>query len=264
MTKEALSMRISRSMTAAALAVALVFSSASIVLAAPRRPVPKPKPAYRITKPHVASAKVTVGVAFDATGVVMPTITSDDTTVVIEVRRLYGTHMGGVLMRVPAVLSSAATTGTLYTASVKLTSSGEFALAAVVRHDGKTVMRTTGRPVRAVLPYRVTKPRVLHARVVAGASFVATGVVIPGIDPADLTTTVSVVTYKVGRRGKLTKVARFDAVNTGAAGTGSGYSASVSLPSAGRYVLVGVVMRDGIVLGRSTQRPMLVRAAPVV
>jgi len=257
-------MRISRSMTAAALAVALVFSSASIVLAAPRRPVHKPKPAYRITKPHVASAKVTVGTAFDTTGVVMPTITSDDTTVVIEVRRLNGKKIGGVLMTVPAVLSAAPTTGTLYTASVTLTSPGEFALAAVVRHDGKTVMRTTGRPVRAVLPYRVTKPRVLKARVTAGVSFDATGVVMPTIAPDDQTTTVTVVAYKVGRRGKLTMVASFVALNTGVVGSGSGYSASVTLPSAGRYVLVGVVTHDGIVLGRSARRPMLAKAAPVV
>jgi hypothetical protein len=39
-------------------------------------------------------------------------------------------------------------------------------------------------------------------------------------------------------------------------GDGTGYSPMLTLPSAGRYVLVAVVMRDDVVLGRSLRHPV--------
>ena len=152
----------------------------------------------------------------------------------------------------------------MYDAAVTLTGEGQFMLSAIVVRDDTVLARSTGRPVRAVLPYRISKPRVESRVATAGVSFDATGVVVPGIATDDPDTTVSVIAYKVGRRGKLTKVDSFEAVNTGLVGEGSGYSASVTLPSAGRYVLVAVVMRDGTILGHSTHRPMRARPAPVV
>jgi hypothetical protein len=257
-------MRRSRSIVIAALSVALVFSSAYVALAAPRMATHRGRPAYKVTKPHVAGSTVAVGVAFDATGVVLPTIAADDssTVVAVEVRRLSGPRKGGVLLSVPAVLSAADTTGTAYSASVTLTSEGQFALSAVVSRGGQVIMRTTARPVRAVLPYRVTKPRVLSSRVATGTSFEATGVVTPAIAVDDTSASVSVVAYKVGRRAKLTQVGSFDAVLTGPIGEGTGYSASVSISDSGRYVLVAYVTRDGLVVGHSTQRPIRVTAAP--
>jgi hypothetical protein len=155
---------------------------------------------------------------------------------------------------VPAALSASADTGTVYAASLSLPAAGEYQLVAAVSLDGIVIARSAPRPVRAVLPYRVSRPCVASHKVTTGVSFDATGVVTPAIAADDASTTVVVRVLHVGRRGRLKEVALVDAVLTGAVGDGTGYSAAITLPAKGKYVLVARVMRDSVVLGRSGQR----------
>lgn len=221
---------------------------------------------FRVSKPRLVADRVVMGVSFEATGLILPAIAPDDssTTVAVEVYGP-GTHRGlQVLDAVPAALSAAADTGTVYDATLTLPDAGEFLLVAAVSRDGSVIARSAPRPVRVVLPYRVSKPRVLSHKVDTGSAFEASGVVLPAIAGDDASTTVSVLVLQKGkgRRHPIVQVASFDAVLTGAVGDGTGYSAMVTLPTAGKYILVAVVTRDGVVLGRSRQAE--VRASDVV
>jgi hypothetical protein len=262
-TKEAVSMRNLKLMAISAVSIALVLASAPAAFAAPHgRQRVHPAP-YRISRPSVVTDHVTMGVSFEATGVVVPAIAADDasTTVAIKVYGLPGRGLPKLVSTVPAALSAGVTTGTAYDASVTLPGAGPYELVAVVSVDGSVVARSTARPLLSTLPYRISKPHLASGRVVAGVSFDATGVVVPAIAGDDASTTVSVLVMRVGRRQHLTRIATVGAALTGSVGTGTGYDASVTLSTAGRYVFVAVVMRDGVVLGRSGQRPVRAVAA---
>lgn len=247
----------------AAVAVALVFSSVPIASAGMFGRMRGHGAPYRITRPSVASAKVVMGTSFDATGALVPAIAADDasTTVAIEV---YGKPVRGhrgPLMSVPAALAASPDTGTTYAATLTLADAGEYQLVAAVSLDGTVIARSKPREIRVVLPYKVTKPRLVSPKVTAGESFDATGVVVPAIAADDASTTVAIRVLKVGRHGRLTAVDSVDAVLTGDVDSGTGYSASLTLADTGKYVLVAVVLRDGVVLGRSAARPVKVRPA---
>jgi hypothetical protein len=262
--KEAVSMRTCKLMAISVVSIALLLASVPAAFAAPHvRHHPAP---YRVSKPSVPAEHVTMGLSFETTGVLVPAIAADDTstTVAIEV---YGrtSHGRSILVAtVPAALSASADTGTVYDAIVTLPAAGPYGLVAAVSLSGSVVARSAARPVFAMLPYRVSTPRLASGRVVAGTSFDATGVVVPSIAADDASTTVSILVMRVGRRGRLTQVDSVAAALTGPVGDGTGYDASITLSSAGRYVLVAVVMQDGVVVGRSGQRPVRVSAsAPV-
>jgi hypothetical protein len=246
----------------AVLGIALLVPSADVALAA-RRPLAMP---CRVSAPRVASPKVVVGAAFDATGVVVPAIAADDASTTVSVIA-YRVGKRARLTRVgvfEAALTGPAGAGTGYAASLTLPGAGPYALVAVVVRDGVVLGRSTRRPVQAVLPYKVSPVRVARPKVAAGVAFDATGAVMPAIADDDASTTVSVVVYRVGRGNRLVQVGAFDAALTGSVGAGTGYAASVTLPSAGSYVLVAVVSRDGIVLGRSAPRPIKAGRVPRV
>lgn len=251
-------MRRIRLVVVATVAAALVFSSVPLAMAGGRGHMRGHRAAYRITKPAVVDTKVVMGVSFDATGVVGPSIAADDasTTVAIEV---YGVPVRGhkrPLLTVPAALSSSADIGTLYAATLSLPAAGAYQLVAAVSLGGTVIARSAPRPMLAVLPYRVSKPGVESRKVVTGASFDATGVISPAIAADDASTTVAIRIARVGRHGRLKEPTIVEAVLTGPVGDGTGYSASITLPAKGRYVLVALVVRDGVVLGRSGQREM--------
>lgn len=263
-------MRVGKLALSVALATALVFGSVPAALAGgsssshsrhSSHSVPVIR--YRITKPKVAQPKVTAGVPFDATGVVLPTIAADDTStaVSIAVYRLQGYHRSTPVLTVPATLSSAPGTGTAYAATLNVADAGAYGIVAIVTKDGRVVATSEARPVIAALPYKVTAP---HAatRPVVGVAFEASGSVCPTIAADDTSTTVSVLAYQRGRHGKLTQVGSFD-TTLSAATPGTAYVASVTLPAAGSYTLVAVVQRDGQVLGRSSAREVRVKNAPV-
>jgi hypothetical protein len=250
----------------AAVAIALVFASVPGAFAFNRGSGARRAP-YRVSKPTLASERVVMGVPFETTGSILPAIAADDasTTVAIEVYGP-GKHRGlQVLDVVPATLAASPDTGTVYDATLTLPNPGEFLLVAAVSRDGSVIARSAPRPVRVVLPYKVSKPRVVSHKVDTGASFETSGVVFPAIAGDDTSTTVTILVLQrgTGRRHALAQVASFDAVLTGPVGDGTGFSATVTLPTAGKYILVTVVMRDGAVLGRSSQTEMKVRDAVV-
>ena len=254
----------------AAVSIALVFSSVPAALAGGRGGMQggshRAVAPYRVSRPSVGSPTVVMGVSFDATGFLVPAIAADDTstTVSILVFDASGRHRPTLLDSVPAALAASLDTGTAYAATMVIPSVGNYLLVAAVSRDGAIIARSKPREIRVVLPYRVTKPRVAAHKVATGVSFDATGEVIPAIAGDDASTTVSVQVMSVGRRHRLTQVAAFDAVLTGPVGDGTGYAAAVTLPTAGKYVLVAVVLRDGVVLGRSGQRPLKAFDAPPV
>lgn len=263
-------MRVGKLALSVALATALVLGSVPAALAggsssshSKHSSHSVPAIHYRITKPKVAAPKVTVGVSFDATGVVLPTIAADDTstTVSVAVYRLQGYHRSAPVLTMPATLSSAVGTGTAYAATLSVADAGSYALVAIVTRDGRVVAKSEARPIAAVLPYRVTAPHAA-ARPVAGVAFEASGSVCPTIAADDTSTTVSLLAYQRGRHGKLTQVGSFD-TTLAVATRGTAYVASVTLAKAGSYTLVAVVQRDGQVLGRSGAREVRVKSAPV-
>jgi hypothetical protein len=215
---------------------------------------------YKVTKPRIADEHVTMGVSFETSGVVTPAIATDDTSTSVSIK-VYSLAKKGHSVLVDTVAASLApatdTTGTVYDATVTLPASGSYTLVAVVTTtDGQTLATSAGRPVFARLPYTVSKPRVLTPKVTAGVSFDATGVVTPAIAADDTSTSVTVFVYRMGRHGRLSQVTTAAATFTGAVGDGTGYSATLSLPSKGTYVLVAVASSDGVVLGRSGSRNM--------
>jgi hypothetical protein len=213
-------------------------------------------PPYKVSKPKVASHKVAMGFSFETSGVVLPAIAVDDlaTTVAVEVYSVPKHGRPVLVATVPAALSAGVEAETVYAAMVTLPEAGEYRLVAVVSRDGAVLARSKAREMHALLPYKVSKPRIASCEVETGVSFEASGVVLPAIATDDAVTKVSVLVFEVGRRHKLTQVASFDAVLTGPVGEGTGYSAAVTLPTDGKFVLVAVVTRDSVVLGRSGQR----------
>jgi hypothetical protein len=248
----------------AVVAIALVFSSVPMAFAQHGDGHRGRSAPYRVSRPHLADERVTMGVSFDATGVLTPAIAADDasTTVALEVYGPAGHGRPALLESVPAALSASPDTGTVYAATLTLSDPGRYLVVAAVSRDGSVIARSKSSEVRIVLPYRLSKPRVVSSRVLTGTSFDATGVVVPAIAADDASTTVSVLVFQTGRRHSRAQVAEVAATLTGAVGGGTGYSASLTLPTAGEYVLVAVVMRDGVVLGRSPERE--VRAADVL
>jgi hypothetical protein len=115
----------------------------------------------------------------------------------------------------------------------------------------------------ALLPYVVTKPRVAKTVVHTGIAFDTSGSVVPTIAVEDTATTVAVRVFKIGARGRLSQTASVLATLTGPVGAGTGYDASVTFSKPGAYALQAVVLRDGVVLGRSDLRIMLARRVPV-
>lgn len=240
----------------AVLSIALVFGSLVPALGG----VHASAAPFKATKPRVSAAKVVMGVSFDATGFVTPAIAADDASTTVAVRA-YNVSAHGRRKFVgsfSATLAALDDTHTAYDAVVALPKAGAYVLVAVVWRDGSPVARSAARPVLVVLPYKVTKPRLLSPKVAEGVSFEATGVVAPSIAADDASTTVSVVVYRLGKRNVAKRIDVVDAVLTGDAGSGTGYSAELTLAKAGKYVLVSVVRRDGVVLGRSTKRPVKV------
>lgn len=215
-------------------------------------------PPYRVSKPRVNSVKVVMGVSFEATGVIVPAIAVDDvsTTVAVSIYRLPKRGHAILVDSADAVLSSVSEGATAYSASITLPESGDYALVAAASRDGVAVARSSARRVFAALPYEVSRPRTDLHKVTAGTAFDATGVVVPGIAADDASTTVEVRVFKVGRHGRLALVDTVVAVLTGPVDEGTGYSASITLAERGQYVLVAVVVNDGVVLGRSGGREL--------
>jgi hypothetical protein len=261
-------MRRLKSVAVATVAIALVFSSVPLAFAGMhgghgegrhgRQAAP-----FSVTRPAVVSEKVVMGTSFDATGLVLPAIAADDTSTTVALQ-VYGRGDHGrpaLIDSISAALSAATDTGTVYSAAVTLPDAGEYTLVAAVSQNGVVVAQSRGREIDVVLPYAVSRPRVVTPKVVTGTAFDATGVVVPSIAADDASTTVSVLVMQVGRHHRQTQVASIDAALS-VADTGTAYTASITLPTAGKYVLVAVVMRDGVVLGRSRGREM--RAADAV
>jgi hypothetical protein len=219
---------------------------------------------YRVTGPRVASRVVHVGDSFEASGSVIPTIAPDDvaTTVALEVLRL-GDGRPYKVATVPATLTGPVGKGTGYSAMLSLPKPGEYALVAVVMRDGNVVGRSDRRPILAVLPYRVSKPRVASSVVATGTDFDATGSVVPTITPED-NASVFIQVFRMRPRGARSLVSTVTASFTGPVGKGTGYSATLSLPSTGSYVLVAVVYKGDTLVGRSEGRPMLARCLAAV
>lgn len=260
-------MRARRLTLVAVLAAALVFASVPMALARGgghgwgRRPAP-----YRVSKPSVPSQRVVMGVSFESTGVVIPPIAADDTSTTVVIK-VYTPGKHGRLVSVStvdAVLSPAAdATATVYDAFVTLPSAGKYALVAVVMRDGSPLATSAPRPVTAVLPYKVSRPRLVSHRVDEGTSFDATGVVTPALG-ADDPSSLAILVYKVGRHGRLSLVATAAASFTGPVDEGTGYAASLMLPTAGKYVLVAVLSNADVVVGRSAGVQMRAKRVPVV
>ncbi len=220
------------------------------------------RPLYRVTKPHVVRPVVVAGATFEASGSVMPTITAGDTSTTVAILVLKGGKHArpAVVSTVPATLTEGARRGTGYTASLSLPGEGRWALVAVVLKDGVIVGRSEPRDMKARLPYRLTKPRVARSSVVASTTFEASGSVVPTI-PAGDGATVAILVMKPGRCSRASVVATVPATLTENACRGTGYQASLSLPTTGRWTLVAVVMKDGTILGRSEPRMIKARAA---
>jgi len=206
----------------------------------------------------VAHDIVKTGVPFEATGSVVPTITPGDTSTTVAVQVFKGAISArpSEVVTVAAVLTGPVGKGTGYDATIVFAKPGVYLLRAVVLHDGVIVGRSPVRPMTAVLPYRVTGPRVARPVVRAGVQFEASGSVVPTIDLSDASIAVAVRVFSVGKRGALSQVATVPATLTGPAGNGTGYAASLSLPKAGAYALDTIVTDGGVIAGRSGLRSM--------
>ena len=266
-------MRVSRTVLAGALAVSLVLSSATVAFAMGRggsqggvadRGRGRIVVPYKVTKPSVPGDRVAMGVSFEATGLVLPSIAADDasTTVVVRVYG-FGKRMRPMpLQTVAASLSpSADSSSTTYDASITLPKAGSYYLVAVVSKDGVAVSRSALRPVFAVLPYKISRLSVVSSRVATDTSFDATMVVTPVI-AGDSSAVVTVHAYRYDKRGRASEVASTTAAQTGPVGEGTGYSATFSFSTPGKYVLIAVLTRDGVVVGKSCGREIRIFGAP--
>lgn len=108
----------------------------------------------------------------------------------------------------------------------------------------------------------VSQPRAARGSFRVGESFVATGFVTPAVPSDTTTTSVVVKVYKVGRRGRLSAIVNAGAVFTGPAKGGTGYSAAVSIPEAGTFLMQAVVNQSGRQVAASAIGP--VRAIPAM
>lgn len=214
---------------------------------------------YRVTRPHVANTVVHVGDAFDATGSVCPTIAPDDpsTTVALKVIRR-GDCRPHEVASVPATLTGPVGKGTGYKATLSFSAPGEYALVAVVLRNGMELGRSEHTVMVAKLPYKVSKPKVQASVVATGQDFLAIGTVNPSVTASDHAT-LFIQVFRLRPRKARSQIATVTATFTGPVGRGTGYSATLSLPSTGSYMLVAVLYKDGIVVGKSEARPMLAR-----
>ena len=252
--------RTARSVLLGALAVALVLSTAPMAMAvAPRAGTgPAATAVYRVSALHVSHDMVKTGVPFEATGSVVPTIAPGDTSTTVAVQ----VFKGAISARPSQVTTAAAAltgpvgSGTGFDATIVFDRPGVYLLRAVVLHNGVIVGRSPVRPMTALLPYRVTGPRVARSVVRAGVQFEASGSVVPTIDLSDVSIAVAVRVFSVGKRGALSQVATVPGTLTGPVGNGTGYAASVALPKAGAYVLDTIVTDGGVIAGRSGLRAM--------
>jgi hypothetical protein len=267
-------MRVSRTVLIASLAFALALASATVAFGYGFRPgaggyggpgrgrIVAP---YKVTKPSVPAEHVVMSVSFETTGLVKPPIAADDasTTVAIQVYG-FGQRMRPVLLQtVPAALSpSPDTSATVYEAPITLPKAGAYFMVAVVSKDGVMVSRSARRPVFAMLPYKISKIRVASSRVATDTSFDATMVVTPAI-PGDSSAIVTVHAYRCGARGRASEVASVTAAPTGPVGAGTGYLATFSFSTPGKYTLVAVLTQGGVVVGKSQAREVRMFGAPV-
>jgi len=242
---------------------AIVLKNGAVVGRSPMRVMSAVLP-YQVRGPFVARSVVRAGVQFDATGSVLPTIDGSDPTLAVTVRVFSIGNRGALsqVATVAATLTGPVGNGTGYAASLSLPKAGAYVLDAVLTDGGAVAGRSGYRPMTALLPYVVTKPRVAKTVVPTGIAFDASGSVVPTIALDDTATTVAVRVFKIGPRGRLFQTASFAATLTGPAGSGTGYDASVTLSKPGAYALQAVVLRDGVVLGRSDLRIMLARRVP--
>jgi hypothetical protein len=219
--------------------------------------------AFTVSKPAVAGRTVTVGVPFDASGTVSPAIAAGDTStsVIVQVFGPCRRGRASLVATVPAVLSGPDANGnTVYDASVAIASEGEYSLVTVAVQNDVVVGRSKAREVRAVLPYTVSRPRVEKKAVVQGMPFDATGTISPGIPVGDPSFAVAILVFQEGKHGAGSQVATVDGSFTGPDADGNtGYTASVTLPSAGEYQLVAVVTQNGAIVGRSGAREMVAK-----
>jgi hypothetical protein len=249
-------MRRLRFVAIGALSIAIVFAAAPAAFAGHRGRDHRPRAPYRISSPSVADERVAMGASFDVTGTIVPAIAPDDTSTTVSIE-VFGPSVGRdpkPLLTVPTVLAASPDTGTVYAATLTLADPGHYLLVAVVSKDGAVVARSKASEITVLLPYTVSKPRIGSKWFLTGAAFDATGSVVPAIAADDASTTVEVRVFQLGRRQRPVLVSSAPAVLTGPVGEGTGYTASITLPTSGHYVLVAVVLRDGVVLGRSRGR----------
>lgn len=219
---------------------------------------------YTVSKPHVASMFAVQGIQFDATGSIAPAIPGADPSYALALQVLSrGRHGASQVATADATFTGLDADGnTGYTASLSLPSAGSYSIVAVLTHDGVVVGRSKAREMVAKLPYVVSRPRVASFLQTAGTPFDATGTVKPALAPDDTSTTVAIQVFKLGRHARPSRVATVDGGFTGLDADGNtSYSASITIADAGRYALVTVVSRDGIVIGRSCARYVAVQAA---
>lgn len=263
-------MRVRRGVAIAVIAVALVVSSVPVAFAHGRgdgwawgrKHLNGP---YRVSSPSVPGHRVTMGVAFESTGVVLPAFAADDASTTVAVQ-VYGSvdHERRVLLdTLPASLTTSPdASGTTYSVMITLPAAGEYSLVAVVSYEGTAVSASRARELKAVLPFRISKPSAAR-KVGVGESFDASVTITPVVPSDDPAVVVTFHVYQAGRHGRLSEVASVTAAPTGPVAEGTGYSVTLSLPSEGRYVLVAVLTKGGVVVGKSCGREVRVVAPPV-
>jgi hypothetical protein len=256
--REWLMMRTARTVLAAVLAASLVLAAAPAAMAV-SKPVPRRHPLYKVSVPRVASRVVKMDVPFEASGSVLPTV-APDATVTVQVFGI-GARGRRFFEKEFVATTAPAARGTSYSAQVSLPGAGAYALIAVVRKGGKVVACSGTRMMKAVLPYRISIPRVARSVVATGVAFEASGSVVPTIGPGD-TATVALQVFRVNLRGGHLNPSGVADIAATVTGDGSGYSALVTLPKVGVYALVAVVKMDGKVVGRSAPRIVTARPKP--
>ncbi len=239
------------------LLVGVVVRSGKVVARSAVQPVRAVLP-YALGSPRVASVRVPIGQSFDATGAILPALAPGDTSSAVTLQ-LYKIGVKGGASLVATIDASIADTGDAYSATLSLPSGGAYELIAVLTSSGTTVGRSGVRTLVATPLYKVSAPRVARAAVTVGSAFDATGVVSPAIADDDTATVVSVHLYRVGAKGGRVLVSGVAAALTGPVAAGVGYDASLTVTRAGHYALIAVVTRDGVVLGASAMRSIVVR-----
>ena len=254
-------MRLIRLATVGLLAAALLPVSVPVAAARPvsKAPVP-PVVRARVTAPR-APRSVTVGVVFEATGSVTPSISADDTNsaVTIQVFKWTGRMAGWSKVSTASAgfTGPVGTKSTGYSASLSLADAGSYGLAAVFTRAGKVVARSDLSVIVVKPAFRVSAPHVAKAVVPVGTTFVATGSVSPTSPAGD---TLGIRVFKWAGRSGWSQVATVSAALTPGDVT-TAYGASLSLPEIGNYALVAVLKNGDAVVASSEMRPMV--AAPI-